>query len=52
MTEIAVPLIKEHPLVRQQRMHRELMEKLDLILWSLGPDAKNGRHWPFFKAKK
>jgi len=52
MTEIAVPSIKEHPLVRQQRMHRELMEKLDLILWSMGADAKNRRHWPFFKAKE
>jgi len=52
MTEIRVPTIPERPLVRQQRMHRELMDKLDLILWSLGPDAKNKPHWPFFKAKE
>jgi len=39
MTSIGLPTIPERPLVRQQRKHRELMDKMDkleLLLRSLG----------------
>ena len=39
MTSIGIPTVQEHPLVRQERKHRELMDKLDrleLMLRSMG----------------
>jgi hypothetical protein len=39
MTEIGISPVREHPLVRQERKHRELMDKLDrleLMLRSMG----------------